>query len=70
MDELIKQKFKNALIEARKSKKMSQTKLAKTINKSTSLICDIEKGRKNPSVPVMIEIAKTLNISLDDIFLK
>lgn len=69
MDELIKEQFKNAVIEARRNKKMSQTELANSINKSTSLICDIEKGRKKPSMPVMVSIAKVLNISLDGIFL-
>lgn len=70
MDELIKEKFKDAVIIARKNKNMSQTELAKEIDKSTSLVCDIEKGRKKPSMTVMVAIAKALNISLDNTFLE
>lgn len=69
MDELVKEQFKDAMITARKTKNMSQTELAEAIEKSTSMICDIEKGRKKPSMPVMVSIAKALGISLDDIFL-
>jgi ribosome-binding protein aMBF1 (putative translation factor) len=70
MDELVKEQFKDAVIKARKIKNMSQTELATAIDKSTSLICDIEKGRKKPSLPVMVSIAKALDISLDDTFLE
>lgn len=70
MGEIVKEQFKNAVINARKVKNISQTELAKAIGKSTSLICDIEKGRKKPSVPVMVSIAKELDISLDDTFLE
>ncbi len=70
MDELIKEKFKDAVIVARKNKNMSQTELAKEIDKSTSLVCDIEKGRKKPSMTVMVAIARVLNISLDSTFLE
>ncbi|WP_035795153.1 helix-turn-helix transcriptional regulator [Clostridium akagii] len=70
MNDIIKEKFKDALIVARKKKVMSQTDLAKAIHRSTSLVCDIEKGRKKPSMPVMVEIAKVLEISLDSTFLK
>jgi DNA-binding XRE family transcriptional regulator len=69
MDELVKEQFKDAMIAARKNKNMSQTELAEAIEKSTSTICDIEKGRKKPSMPVMVSIARTLDISLDNIFL-
>lgn len=48
---------------------MTQTQLAKAVNRSPQLICDIEAGRKNPSVDTLYSIAKTLNMSLDDIFL-
>lgn len=69
MDELVKDQFKDAMILARKNKNMSQTELAEAIEKSPSMICDIEKGRKKPSMPVMVSIAKVLEISLDNIFL-
>jgi len=47
----------------------SKTKLAKIIHKSPQLICDIEAGRKNPSLQTLISIVKILDMSLDDIFL-
>lgn len=70
MGELVKEQFKNAVLKARRTKNISQTELAEAIGKSTSLVCDIEKGRKKPSVPVMVSIAKVLDISLDDTFLE
>jgi putative transcriptional regulator len=48
---------------------LSKTQLAKAINKSPQLICDIEAGRKNPSIETLVPIAKTLHMSLDRIFL-
>lgn len=49
--------------------KMPQKELAKKINKSPQLICDIEAGRRNPSINTLFDIAKVLNISLDKFFL-
>lgn len=49
---------------------MSQKRLAKEVSKSPQLICDIEAGRKNPSVNTLFCIAKVLNLSLDKIFLQ
>jgi putative transcriptional regulator len=48
---------------------LSKTQLARAINKSPQLICDIEAGRKNPSIETLVPIAKTLHMSLDQIFL-
>jgi putative transcriptional regulator len=48
---------------------LSQTQLANDINRSPQLICDIEAGRRNPSIHTLQLIAKRLNMSLDDIFL-
>ncbi|MBK5134274.1 helix-turn-helix transcriptional regulator, partial [Candidatus Bathyarchaeota archaeon] len=49
--------------------KFTKTQLATMTNKSISMICDIEAGRKNPSVPTLVAIAIALGISLDTIFL-
>lgn len=65
----IEEKLRLAIKDARKSKHMTQTKLAQSIGMSTSFICDIESGRKNPSVTTLALIAKTLNLSVDKIFL-
>ncbi|QEK13746.1 helix-turn-helix transcriptional regulator (plasmid) [Crassaminicella thermophila] len=62
--------FRVLMKEKREHKKLSQTNLAIMIKKSPQLICDIEAGRKNPSVDTLVNIARILDISLDDIFLK
>lgn len=64
----MKEKLGTVLRKKRKEKGISQTKLAVKIGKSPQLICDIESGRKNPSVGTLIAIAKELDISLDCIF--
>ncbi|GEA17785.1 helix-turn-helix transcriptional regulator [Moorella sp. E306M] len=54
----------------RGEKGISQTRLATRIGRSPQLICDIESGRKKPSIDTLIAIAKELDISLDDIFFR
>lgn len=54
----------------REERGLSQTQLALAIGKSPQMICDIEAGRKQPSLKTLIDLAKILNISLDQIFLK
>ncbi|WP_434302630.1 helix-turn-helix transcriptional regulator [Clostridium botulinum] len=63
-------KFRKAMIDKRVQLNITKTKLAKMIKKSPSFLCDIESERKNPSISTMVDIAKNLQISLDDIFLK
>jgi len=62
-------KFRNVMTNSREEKKFSKTQLASMTNRSVSMICDIEAGRKNPSVSTLVAIAVALNISLDTIFL-
>jgi len=57
------------MTKSREEKKFSKTHLASLTHRSVSMICDIEAGRKNPSVSTLIAIAIALNISLDTIFL-
>ncbi|MBU2702694.1 transcriptional regulator with XRE-family HTH domain [Sporomusaceae bacterium BoRhaA] len=54
----------------RKEKCLSQTELALRINRSPQLICDIEAGRKNPSLDTLALLVKELAFSLDAIFFK
>lgn len=54
--------------EKREAFNMSQTQLAKKINRSPQLICDIEAGRRNPGRETLLLLAKQLNMSLDKIF--
>lgn len=63
-------KFRQAMINERTKHNISKSYLAKKIKKSPSFLCDIEACRRNPSINTMVDIAKTLKISLDDIFLK
>lgn len=69
MDDIVKVKFKNAMTKAREEKGITKTELAEMVSKSISMICDIEAGRKKPSMPTMVSIAIALEISLDNIFL-
>ena len=53
------------LKEIRKIKGITQVELAEMINTSQSAITDYELGKKFPTVPVIIRIAKALNVSAD-----
>ncbi|MCG8514516.1 MAG: helix-turn-helix transcriptional regulator [Halanaerobiales bacterium] len=66
----MKSDFSSIMREKRTEKELSQTALAAIIGKSPQLICDIEAGRRSPSINTLVDIAKVLNISLDKIFLK
>lgn len=54
----------------REEKGLSLTQLALAIGRSPQMICDIEAGRKKPSLSTLIALAKALDLSLDNIFLK
>lgn len=64
----IMDKFREAMIENRKEKKLSKSELARKVNKSPSFICDIEASRKNPSLDTAVTISQVLGISMDKIF--
>lgn len=64
----VEEKLRKAIKEERIKKGITQTKLAEKIGISTSFICDIEAGRKNPSIATLALIAKHLDLSLNDIF--
>ena len=49
----------------RKLKKLSQADLAETIGSHKSHINRIETGKYNPSLEVLIKIAKALEVSID-----
>lgn len=51
----------------RESKGMTQAELAKKINVTQSMLCQIERGTKVPSLPLSSEIATALNCTLNDI---
>ncbi len=55
----------NAIIEARKTKGITQKVLAKKIGTKQSVISRLESGRANPSVAFLKKLAKALNSHLE-----
>ena len=47
----------------REEKSMSQKELADKIGVSQQFLCDIEHGRRKPSIDTAIKIAEVLNIT-------
>lgn len=46
----------------------SQEDLALEANVNKNYICDLENGRRNPSLDILERIAKALNITLSELF--
>lgn len=57
--------FGDKLKSLRKSKKMTQSDLAKRIGVSKWAVTSYEQGRTSPSVEVLIKICETLGVSSD-----
>ncbi len=60
--------YTNRLREIRKSRRISQAKLAKTGGVSRECIRNIENGKSAPSVYLAIVISKTFGMNVEDIF--
>lgn len=52
---------------ARIKKNISQEELAELINTSRTTISMIETARQNPTILKVIDIAKTLNVNIDEL---
>ncbi len=52
----------------RKQKGWSQLDLSLESEVNKNYICDLEKGRRNPSLEILERIAIALNISLEELF--
>lgn len=52
----------------RKQKKWSQEDLALESNVNKNYICDLENGRRNPTLMILSRISKALKISLQTLF--
>ena len=52
----------------RKLRQMSIETLAFECEINKNYLCDIENGRRNPTLLVLCKIAKGLNISLEELF--
>lgn len=47
----------------------TKAELSRRTGISQQLLCDIEAGRRNPSLDSLVKLAKTLEFSLDKLFL-
>ncbi|OGI19922.1 MAG: hypothetical protein A2255_01575 [Candidatus Melainabacteria bacterium RIFOXYA2_FULL_32_9] len=52
----------------RKSKKLSQEKLAEMVNSATSYIGTIERGEQNPSLILLKKISEALEVDIREFF--
>jgi putative transcriptional regulator len=61
--------LKNRLEEIRKSRGVTQEKLAAALRVSRQTIGSLENGRYNPSIILAFKIARYFNLSIEDIFI-
>lgn len=57
--------FKDRLRQLRHEKKMTQSKLAEKLDYGYTAIANYESGKNQPSISVLIHIAKIFDVSLD-----
>lgn len=58
----------NKITEIRKTKGISQYKLAKQIMMEQSNLARIEKGQTNPTIKTLLKISDSLEVKLSDFF--
>lgn len=59
--------YKLNLREIRRSRKITQAELAEAINVARTVISHYERESKFPSLERLVQIAKVLNVTLDDL---
>ena len=64
----IKQMIGARIKEIRIGKRITQEQLAEKININPKYLSSIERGKENPTLDILIKIAKSLDVNLDDIF--
>ena len=64
----IKQMIGARIKEIRTGKRITQEQLAEKININPKYLSSIERGKENPTLDILIKIAKSLDVNLDDIF--
>ena len=64
----VEKRFGAKLAYVRKSKKLSQMKLAEIVNMNFNYIGQIERGEANVTIKTMIILANALDIELKDLF--
>lgn len=60
----------DSIRQLRKEKGMTQTELAEKLNITQSMLCQIERGTKTPSLPLGKEIADALGCELGSLVAK
>jgi DNA-binding XRE family transcriptional regulator len=61
--------MKNNIAKIRKRKGLTQMELAELVGVNRFHISKIERGKRMPSVKLLIKIADVLNVSLDDLLM-
>ncbi len=64
----LEKRFGAKLAYIRKSKKLSQMKLAEIVNMNFNYIGQIERGEANVTIKTMITIANALDVELRELF--
>jgi transcriptional regulator with XRE-family HTH domain len=64
----IKQKFGQKIKDLRKSKGISQEKLANLAEIDRTYLPTIEKGKRNVSIEIVEKLAKALGVKIKDLF--
>lgn len=59
--------FGNNIKILRENRKLSQKQLADSVGVTQAMICQIEKNLRVPSLAVGYEIAKALDVTVDDL---
>lgn len=62
------QTVQNSVHTFRKNKGMTQQELARALGVTRQTVISIEKGKYLPSLPLALQIAKTFNAQVEDIF--
>lgn len=57
--------FAHTLKTLRKDKKLAQNELAKILYVNRSLICNYEKGKRLPSVDMLVKLSNFFEVSID-----
>ena len=52
----------------RKQRGLSQLDLSSEANINRNYLCDLEKGKRNPTVEVLLRLCIALNITLEELF--
>ena len=61
--------MKNRILELRKEKRITQEELAELCQVTRQTIISLENGRYNPSIFLAYKIAKTFNLSIEQVFI-